>query len=168
MFQWFIHLKKKKISQLKPFDCVIIEGTVTSESITMPGGHVFFKLTDSSNQIDCAAYKPTGDFRKIISKLIVGDRLLVSGGISKYANTLNLEKIQIIKLAQKKKVTPPKCCNKSMTSEGQDKGFKCKKCGKRNRSVDLINIDRGLVTGVYEVPPSARRHLSKPIIRQQH
>ena len=163
------HLREKKISDLKPYDCAILEGTVASNSRTIEGGHVFFSIADSTGEIDCAAYEPTGRFREIARKLLPGDRIRAHGGIGKYTNTLNLEKIEILKLIKVHKKESPACCGRTMTSAGKDKGFKCRKCGKRKDSNSAIirEIPRGLKDGFYEAPPRAMRHLSKPIIRAQ-
>jgi tRNA(Ile2)-agmatinylcytidine synthase len=80
---------------------------------------------------------------------------------------VNLEKLEAVKLAELIKATPPKCpiCGKSMESIGKDKGYRCRKCGTRRASPVYEKVRRDLETGLYEVPPSARRHLAKQIIR---
>ena len=164
------HLRDKKISGAKPYDCVKLKGVVSEKPKTNIGGHVFFKIKDGSGEISCAAYKQTGNFRKIVLNLIPGDVVNVYGGIGKYPNTINLEKIETITLAKQYDKKPPICCKKAMTSAGRGKGYKCKKCGKRIRSDNVIlrPISRDLKNGLYEVPPRARRHLSKPLIRYQN
>ena len=55
-----------------------------------------------------------------------------------------------------------------MTSAGKGKGFKCKSCGNRLESDEKLaeKVERTLINGkFYETPVSARRHLSKPLIR---
>jgi tRNA(Ile2)-agmatinylcytidine synthase len=55
-----------------------------------------------------------------------------------------------------------------MTSSGHNKGFKCKKCGFKLPNGDKIATikERDLIEKkFYETPVSARRHLSKPLIR---
>ena len=161
------HLRKKRISELKPYDCAILEGTVAKNPRTIEGGHVLFSIADSTGEIDCAAYEPTGGFREIARKLLTGDKIRAYGGIGKYINTLNLEKIEILELTKTHKKESPACCGRTMTSAGKDKGFKCRKCGKRKdlNSAVIREIPRGLKDGFYEAPPRAMRHLSKPIIR---
>jgi len=159
------HLRKKKISELKPYDCAIIDGTVIDEPITMYGGHVFFSIKDSSGIIGCAAYKQTGDFRETVLKLKVGDKLQASGGISKYPDTLNLEKIQVLKLVKSYEKMVPVCCGKRMKSAGKDKGYKCRKCSKREREIGEKEVIRGIEPGYYETTTGAMRHLTKPLIR---
>jgi len=161
------HLRKKKVSELKPYDCAIVDGTVTRAPKTIEGGHVLFALSDGTGEIDCAAYKPTGAFRDVVKKLAAGDKVGVYGGISKHPNTLNIEKIKILKLARTFSKDAPLCCKRKMTSAGKDKGYKCRKCGKKIRKRPLKEIRRDLKAGFYEVPPGARRHLSMPLIRMK-
>ena len=96
------HLKKKKIPELMPFDCAIVSGKVSGEPRNIHGGHVIFKLKYYSQEIDCAAYRETGNFREIIRKLRAGDKVTVYGGIGKYW-AINLEKIRVLKLKKYKK-----------------------------------------------------------------
>ncbi len=161
------HLRKKKIAELKPYDCAILNGTVAKEPRTIAGGHILFGLRDLTGEITCAAYKPTGPFRNTVKKLLLGDRIEVFGGISKHPNTFNLEKIRILKLAKVYLKDSPTCCGRRMTSAGKGKGYKCRKCGKRAREIRLKEVLRDLVKGFYEVPPGARRHLSMPLIRMK-
>lgn len=163
------HLRKKKISDLRPYDCAIISGEVNMPPQTIEGGHVIFGFSDGAGKIACAAYEPTGGFRDIIRKLVVGDQLTVHGSIGSYPSTLNLEKVNITKLVKVEEKTPPECCGKNMTSAGSGKGFKCKKCGKKlgEEAATVKEAVRGLSLGFYEVPVRARRHLNKPLILSQ-
>ena len=163
------HLRHKKISELKSYDCAILDGKVTLNPQTIEGGHVILGFSDNCEDIACAAYEPTGKFREIIRKLNKGDKIMVYGGIGRYPNTLNLEKIRILKLEKTCKRIPPECCGRKMTSAGRGKGFKCRKCGKRlgEDAIILKEVPRELRVGFYEVPPRARRHLSKPLIRMR-
>ncbi|MBI5679940.1 MAG: DUF1743 domain-containing protein [Methanobacterium sp.] len=160
-------LKIEKIADMEKFKCYIKEGTVKTPPQTYEGGHVIFILNDSSGEIPCAAYEPTKEFRDIVRKLAPGDKLRVYGGIGE-KGTLNIEKIEILELSKVYKTQNPICeCGKRMKSAGSGKGFKCIKCGLKLREgiKDKIEIERDLKTGFYEVPPSARRHLSKPLVR---
>ncbi|MEN4006190.1 MAG: tRNA(Ile)(2)-agmatinylcytidine synthase [Methanobacteriaceae archaeon] len=163
-----MHLvKADDISKMEKYKCYVIDGTVKNYPFTFEGGHVIFILSDRSGEIHCAAYEPTKEFRDIIRKLAPGDKLRVYGGIGE-RGTLNIEKINIIELAKIKKTENPLCgCGKRMKSAGSGKGYKCVKCGTKLRegAKDSVEIERNLKTGFYEVPPSARRHLSKPIVR---
>ncbi|MDO9043878.1 MAG: tRNA(Ile)(2)-agmatinylcytidine synthase [Methanobacteriaceae archaeon] len=163
-----MHLQKiSKISDMKQFACYIINGVVKDNPRVIEGGHIFFTLEDSSGEIECAAYEPTKGFRNIVKKLIPGDKVEIYGGIGAQ-ETLNIEKIRIINLAPLFKEENPLCaCGKRMKSAGTDKGFKCTKCGNKLRDGQKLRIEiqRDINEGFYEVPPSARRHLSKQLIR---
>ncbi len=162
------HLRKKKISQIKGYDCVILQGKVSKEPVTGEGGHVIFELNDNSGKIECAAYEPTGKFRDVVRKLQVGDKVKVFGGIGKYPNTVNLEKIEILSLEKIFRKEVPVCCGRKMTSAGKNKGYKCRRCGKRVRTVEIKEFPRNLNPGFYEVPPRARRHLAMPLVRMSN
>jgi tRNA(Ile2)-agmatinylcytidine synthase len=128
---------------------------------------VIFILEDDSGEIPCAAYEPTKEFRETVRKLAPGDKLRVFGGIGE-KRTLNIEKIEILELVKIYETQNPLCeCGKRMKSAGRGKGFKCIKCGVKLREEikDTIEVKREIKEGFYEVPPSARRHLSKPLVR---
>ena len=113
----------------------------------------------------CMAYEPTKNFRQIIRQLVPGDEVIAVGSFKK--GSINLEKIRIVSLARSIITRPPLCtaCNKRMTSDGRGKGWKCKKCDARAAEPEIEEIPRSLKTGWYEVPPTARRHLAKPLCR---
>ncbi len=164
------HLQRKKISEVKPYQSVIIEGTVDREPFTIEGGHVIFSIGDETGSIDCTAYEPTKGFRDITRKLKKGDRVEVYGGVREKPFTINIEKIRIKNLSTVRvKVENPVCekCGIHMKSMGKGKGYRCKRCGstKDEKDAKYEILDRGLKEGFYEVPPCARRHLSKPLKR---
>jgi len=135
------------------------EGTVTSYPKTQEGGHVSFML----DNLLCYAFEPTKKFRNIVRLLVPGDKLLVYGGYQK--GVLHLEKFNLLKVAPLENRESPRCpvCGGRMTSAGKGKGYKCRSCFGRVRELDYI--DRLLKEGWYEVPPDARRHLAKPVVR---
>ncbi len=144
----------------------IIEGTVSTTPETIQGGHVILSMCDSEgSEMDCAAYEPTKNFRTLVRKLIEGDEIVVYGSVS--GNTLNIEKIEIKSLAVKSETQNPVCpsCKKRMKSAGVGQGYRCKKCKTKADSAVSIEVERDLEFGLYEVPPSARRHLAKPLVR---
>jgi tRNA(Ile2)-agmatinylcytidine synthase len=156
-----------KISNMEQFQCYIIKGTVKDFPINIEGGHVIFTLTDTSGEVECAAYEPTKDFRDVVRQLAPEDQLMVYGGIGKQG-TLNVEKIEVVNLAPLYEHVNPLCeCGKRMKSAGAGKGYKCPRCGNKIRddSKEKIEVKRKIKPGFYEVPPSARRHLSKPLVR---
>jgi len=164
-----MHLQKiAKINDMEKYGCYIVSGTVSENPHVIEGGHIFFSLKDDSGEIEAAAYEPTKNFRKVIKKLVRGDQVRLFGGIG-CGGTFNIEKIKILSLIKKQELKNPMChCGKRMTSAGQNKGFKCKKCGYKLPNGKKIAREekRGLIENkLYETPVSARRHLSKPICR---
>jgi len=161
-------LKIDRISQMDKCKCYIAQGFVENSPKTIEGGHVIFNLKDDSGSIDCAAYEPTKGFRDVVKNLKDGDLLKVYGGIGD-KGSLNLEKIHVLKLAKVYESRNPICeCGKRMKSAGKNKGYKCMNCGFKLRygTKNLIEVKRNIKKGFYEVPPAARRHLSKPLIRK--
>jgi tRNA(Ile2)-agmatinylcytidine synthase len=167
-----MHLQKvEKISDMEKFKCYIVEGIVRNRPYVIEGGHLIFTLEDKSGQIECAAYEPTKQFREFVRELEPEDTLRVYGGIGEGVTTkgtLNIEKFELLKLADVVITKNPMCdCGKRMKSAGTGKGYKCPKCGEKlgEGKKETIKIQRNIKEGFYETPPSARRHLSKPIIR---
>lgn len=164
-----MHIQKAlDIASMKQFGCYEVMGEVKNKPTIIDGGHMFFYIKDESGEIVCGAYEPTKNFRKIVSHLRPGDVIRVFGGIGEQ-NTFNIEKFQVIKLNEIEYVNPicPEC-GKRLTSAGKNKGFKCKKCGYKSKSLVKVpkKIERTLKNfKFYETPVSARRHLSKPLCR---
>jgi tRNA(Ile2)-agmatinylcytidine synthase len=50
---------------------------------------------------------------------------------------------------------------------GRNKGYRCKKCGHRDKKAVKITrpIIRGITEELYMPPPRAHRHLTKPLSR---
>jgi tRNA(Ile2)-agmatinylcytidine synthase len=162
------HLQKKKINQIKPYQSVIVEGKVCKNPHVIEGGHVIFSIKDSTDEIDCAAYEPTKEFRNIIRGLITGDKVEVYGGVREKPLTVNLEKIRIKSLEKQiEKVENPVCpkCGKHMKSKGKNQGYRCKICGLKSEKPLIEEKKRDIHIGFYEAPVCARRHLSKPLKR---
>jgi tRNA(Ile2)-agmatinylcytidine synthase len=82
---------------------------------------------------------------------------------------MNLEKINVIALAQKKSYQNPMCpkCGKRLESMGRKKGFRCKKCGTRFRDAEKGEVveERRLKAGLYVTSTRSQRHLTKPLRR---
>ncbi|MEM3637834.1 MAG: tRNA(Ile)(2)-agmatinylcytidine synthase [Conexivisphaerales archaeon] len=165
------HIIKSTISNSKPNTSVRIRGIVNSYPAIRKGGHVFFQLADNTGSIQCAAYEPTKNFRKIVLGLVPGDDVEVFGSIKKrkgLPRTVNLEKIYIHKLAEVIKTLNPLCpqCKSRMKNEGKNKGYECTKCKFKTKDIERekLIVPRTLTEGMYVVPTRARRHLSKPEI----
>jgi tRNA(Ile2)-agmatinylcytidine synthase len=156
------------VAEIRNMHSYKLEGKVSTAPKTTHGGHVIFSVRDlEGGEIDCAAFEPTKNFRVLIRKLIPGDRIAVSGSVS--SNTLNIEKIEIKSLTPLYKDENPKCpkCGKHMKSAGIGQSFRCKKCRTQAPSKIKLELERDLIPGMYEVPPCARRHLAKPLIRER-
>ncbi len=165
------HIREMRISEVKDLASSKIVGRVTKGPRVLEGGHVVFTISDGSGELDCAAYEPTRSFAAVVSRLAEGDEITVYGGVKRRRGqplTLNLEKIHLLRPNRYRVKENPVCaCGKRTKSMGREKGFRCERCGKRypNHSAILREEVRELSAGSYEVPPRARRHLSRPISR---
>jgi tRNA(Ile2)-agmatinylcytidine synthase len=160
------HIVPGKIGKLLEGLSYRVKGVVMDAPSTIIGGHVSFSIGDGDNiTVRCMAYEPTKNFRQTVRDLMRGDKITVFGSFKK--GSINLEKFHIISLASPVTLRPPICipCNKRMTSDGSGKGYKCKKCGVHEKDPEVREISRTLKPGWYEVPPTARRHLAKPLCR---
>ena len=126
---------------------------------------MFFSLKTKFGKIKCAAFEPTKQFRTVVMALKKGDLVEVYGGFKK--GCINLEKINIVKLSEVIVKRNPVCpkCGKRMKSAGKNQGFRCKRCKTYEFNKIKVKVRREVNTGFYEVPPCARRHISKPLIR---
>ncbi len=159
------HLVPGRIGRLQEGRSYLLPGMVATVPVTGEGGHVSFFLRDESGQVRCMAYEPTKGFRDLIRGLRPGDSLVVAGSYKR--ESINLEKLLIRSLYGEISRKPPRCerCGKRMTSAGTGKGYKCRKCGGRASTPEIVTIERILSPGWYEVPPIARRHLARPLCR---
>lgn len=154
---------------VRPHTSVILKGEVTGASKVHMGGHVIFRL-GTNGGIDCAAYEPSKQFRRVARALLAGDRLIVCGSVRDEPRTVNVEKIRVLHLSPLKvKVSNPECrrCGKRMKSIGREAGYRCARCGTKAPAGAGVwkEMERPLRLGWYEPPVSARRHISKPLRR---
>lgn len=161
------------VTDLRPYMAVVVHGVIDKKPKILEGGHVVFSIGDCSGMVDCAAYEPTGEFREIVGNLVEGDQVMVQAGVRPASRThgltLNVEGLDILKLAKTFKAINPLCphCLKRMKSAGKDKGYKCFNCGfkdpkaKRNETL----VKRRLREKVYLPPSRAQRHLTRPLAR---
>ncbi|PSQ40849.1 tRNA(Ile2) 2-agmatinylcytidine synthetase [Halobacteriales archaeon SW_12_71_31] len=114
-------------------------------------------------RLPCVAFEPTGRFRNRVRDLREGDRVTVCGEVSD--GTLKLEKFA---LRSRRTVEPvvPTCpaCGRSMESAGADQGYRCRDCDTSASGRTTRRVERP-APGWYEVPPTARRHVAKPLVR---
>ncbi len=162
-----VHLNKATVSEVEDDKAYIVDAVVSEKPETIKGGHVFFTVECEENPEDylkVAAFKPTDYFRDYVRDLRVGDKIKICGEVS--SGTLKLEKFSVKELNSTKKVNPT-CtdCNRSMGSAGANQGYRCRSCGKNQEDKELVTVDRKLDYGWYEVPPCARRHIAKPLVR---
>ena len=158
------HLRDGAVRTVRDGYAYRLDGIVVSSPETRRGGHVFFELEDDCKTIDCVAFEPTKRFRDRVRNLRIGDRLTVCGEVSD--RTVKLEKFAVRELRTTERATPicPTCA-RTMESAGRGQGYRCRDCGTTADGKVDRPIDRTLDLGWYEVPPRARRHLSKPLVR---
>ncbi len=156
---------EEDVDCLENYRSYVLRGKVIEEPYDIEGGHVFFKIETRFGVVKCAAFEPTKQFRGVIRKLKKGDLVEVYGSMKR--DTINLEKINVLKLTDVYVEENPLCpiCGRRMESTGRGKGFRCRKCKTRAYEKIRRKIKRDIDPGFYEVPPCARRHLSKPLIR---
>ncbi|RKD95144.1 tRNA(Ile)(2)-agmatinylcytidine synthase [Halopiger aswanensis] len=174
-----VHLQDGAIGAVRDGQAYRLEGRVATEPETRRGGHVFFELAPpngadkaavdgeddpTADRLECAAFEPTKRFRDRVRALRPGDRLTVCGEVSR--GTLKLEKFAVRDLVTTERVTPtcPDCARR-MESAGRNQGYRCRECGTSAPGKEAVPLERELEEGWYEVPPCARRHIAKPLVR---
>ena len=176
--RWFIfetnqgtdeHLVRPK-AMPRSHTSVILKGRIGGMPMVLVGGHVIFRLDFRHGSIECAAYEPSKQFRKVARALLPGDRVLVCGSVRDKPRTLNVEKLQVLELIPAmSKQGNPRCptCGKRMKSMGRMSGFRCVKCGEKAPldAAEWKRVERSIELGWYEPPVSARRHIAKPLKR---
>ncbi|WP_420834781.1 TiaS agmantine-binding domain-containing protein [Sulfolobus acidocaldarius] len=111
-------------------------------------------------------YKETGELNLASKFLINGDEIEIIATVrpsDKYGKIFEAERMRVLSLNYHE-YTNPKCpkCNRSATSLGVKKGYKCKKCGYEfNAEKVTIEIPRFLVKDEYQ--SRYHRHLTKPV-----
>lgn len=168
------HLAAGEFGSLREGTGYRVDGVVGTAPETRRGGHVFFVLGSGYRHDDndavqdahltCAAFEPTKRFREHVRSLRVGDRLTVCGEHTE--GTIKLEKFAVRALNRTERVTP-ECsdCGRRMKSAGRKQGYRCRDCGTSAPGKLERSIERDLEVGWYEVPPAARRHIAKPLVR---
>ena len=158
------HLRDGTIGSVRDGYSYRLDGTVVTAPETRRGGHVFFELRGDDAAIGCVAFEPTKRFRDRVRALRVDDCLTVCGEVSD--GTVKLEKFAVRDLTETELVTPT-CpeCERTMESAGSGQGYRCRDCGTSTAEKVVTPIERDLDVGWYEVPPRARRHIAKPLVR---
>jgi tRNA(Ile2)-agmatinylcytidine synthase len=168
------HLKRvRAISRIRPFSPVIVKGKVSAAPELVPKRHRIFSIEDETGKVDCAAYEPTGILRKIARQLLIGDVVEAHGGVrpstTEHPLTINLEKLQILKLTPKMTPRNPRCpeCGKTTSSMGKGQGLRCPACGFHSADLKKVMLEesRNIVEGLYVASLRSQRHLTKPSSR---
>jgi len=158
------------IGGLTPYNPAVVEAIVADAPRTIAGGHVIFRVADASGEVDCAAYEPTGSLREVARGLIPGDRVRVHSGVRELGGglTLNIEKLEVLGLAEAVEVRNPRCpvCGGPTESMGAGQGLRCKRCGHRGPMERMLCArPRAVKVGVHLPDRDAHRHLTKPLER---
>lgn len=158
------HLRDGEVGSVANDRAYRVTGVVESPPETKQGGHVFTAIENEGAMIRCAAFEPTKRFRDRVRSLRVGDRITVCGEVS--SGTLKLEKFAVRSLTTTERVTPT-CpeCDRRMESAGRGQGYRCRECETTAEGKVEREVERDLELGWYEVPPCARRHIAKPLVR---
>ena len=157
------HLRPARASEVRDGRAYRLDGVVVEAPETVEGGHVFLTVRDDAD-LRCVAFEPTKRFRDRVRALRVGDRVTACGEVSD--GTLKLEKFAVRERSRTERVTPD-CpdCSRSMESAGRGQGYRCRHCGTAADGTAERTVERDLEKGWYEVPPVARRHIAKPLVR---
>ncbi|NHJ48745.1 MAG: DUF1743 domain-containing protein [Asgard group archaeon] len=167
-------INKIPINKLRPHISAIVQGTVARKPTYIEGSHLIFSIQDSTGELDCAAYEPTKRFRGQLNKLVIGDKITISGGIrppsENHPLTINIERLEVNSLLEIYKTENPFCdeCGSRLKSAGKNKGYKCFKCSSVYREKIPIKtpITREIELKEYLPPIIAQRHLAKPLARK--
>lgn len=166
-------VRAESLSRIVPYSSVIAKGFVSQNPRIVPLRHIVLSINDGSSEVDCAAFEPTGILRKMARELLVGDAVEVCGAAHKATAsrplTINLEKINILKLADKVVFENPLCpnCNKRLKSMGRNQGFRCERCGEKFPTLRKrqVPVARKISDGLYITSTRSQRHLTKPLRR---
>jgi len=164
-----VHINEGEIGGVVENRSYRLRGVVAKEAEAIEGGHLFFPLVSENGggSISCAAFEPTKNFRDLVRALAPGDVIEVYGAVKK--RTLNIEKMEVVALAERTALEAPLCpsCHRRMKSAGRGQGYRCKRCKTMAEGKVEFPLHREIEPGFYEVPPCARRHLSKPLVRMR-
>jgi tRNA(Ile2)-agmatinylcytidine synthase len=158
------HLRDGRLASVEDGRAYRIDGVVDDAPETRAGGHVHLSVRDGDATLPCVAFEPTKRFRDRVRGLRPGDRVTVCGEVGD--GTLKLEKFALREPVTTERAVPA-CpgCGRSMSSAGREQGYRCRDCGTSEPGRVERRLDRTLDPGWYEVPPCARRHVAKPLVR---
>jgi len=158
------HLRAGTVESVRDGRAYRLDGVVDDAPETRAGGHVHLTIRDGSTTLPCVAFEPTKRFRDRVRDLRPGDRVTVCGEVG--GGTLKLEKFALRERVTTERVVPS-CpdCSRSMESAGRGQGYRCRDCDTTAPGRVARPVERALDPGWYEVPPCARRHVAKPLVR---
>lgn len=158
------HLKPGTPASVREGGSYCVHGIVSRAPETHEGGHVHLEVSGDASSLPCVAFAPTERFRDRVRALHRGDHVTVCGEVGQ--GTLKLEKFALRRLRRYRQVVPScSSCDSQMESAGAEQGYRCRQCGTTRESQSPVTIQRDLDPGWYEVPPVARRHLARPLVR---
>lgn len=139
-----------------------LKGEITVEPFSIRGGHYFSFMSWKSRLVRLAAFEPTKEFREVFRSLRPGDRIEVTGSYS--GDAIKVEKLTVLSVSGYFRRKQPQCpsCGERMKTHGRH-DFRCRECGTRSSMPEYSEEARTIKPGSYEVPVSARRHLSMPL-----
>jgi tRNA(Ile2)-agmatinylcytidine synthase len=163
------HIQAKPFGRAAPLESIRTSARVAAAPRVLPGGHVVVLLDDGA-PFPALAYEPSKEFRRVARALAPGDRVVAWGSVRAEPRGLNLEKLQVLSLApRRRKLSNPRCpgCGRAMKSVGRGQGFRCPACRLRAPRSAALYLEElpAISPGIYEPPVCSRRHISKPIKR---
>ena len=168
-----MHLQNEiRIATVRAYTAGYVRCKVSSKPRAIEGGHVIFTIKQDGAEMPAAVYEPTG-LAKVANRLEEGDVIEIGVGVrkgtTKHPKILNVEYLNVVKLASVYEILNPFCkiCGKRMKSEGKNKGYQCDRCKHKDRNTKkiLVSQERTVKTGLYIPTPKAHRHLTKPLQR---
>ncbi len=138
----------------------IFVGTVTSEPVIGPGGHVSLTAMSKGKNETILAFKEGGPVNTEVRSMHIGD-IIRWVGLRSPDDSIHLERVCLIDPVPIIK-NRPKCCGSAMKSEGKRSMLRCSKCEKKRKRSWVSKPPRN--AGLWaEPPPSHRRHIAKPL-----
>ncbi|MEM1982257.1 MAG: tRNA(Ile)(2)-agmatinylcytidine synthase [Sulfolobales archaeon] len=162
------HLIKRDINEVRPYRTLCVDVSFKSKPTTLRGGDIIIKI-NKDPPIYAVFYKETS-LSSIVKELNENDEAFLCGSVKQWSdltNVINVEKI-FIKRKNRTYIHNPKCpiCGKRMKSAGNNKGFKCEKCGFKSRGVskEIINVNEE-INKLFITKINTMKHLTKPLCR---
>ncbi|MDP8003121.1 MAG: TiaS agmantine-binding domain-containing protein [Caldisphaera sp.] len=150
-----------------PYRNVEVVGKVLKLKI-IPKGHVIVTIDSDYGIYDIAFYKDTGPLNEASKLLNKGDVIKIIGLARPYRNdnlTIAAVSMEVLYIKQLYKDSSPRCpiCGAKMKNLGINKGFKCIKCGFKDKNLKKtrIPIFRKLMPGIYSIESGELMHLQK-------